>query len=532
MQLNVLQSLVKRDPLTYREEFVIQSNCLKSELELLLLKPSKESTRLCELIEFISHTSTSYKDEGSIFMTTLLNLLETKADSMHPTVRLKVFQALAIVNKHIQPTSQQEQAPGAVDKSSTAVLLLLSFKLLAIHDKLFRAYIIEFIIGEIKILTKQRSYFTIKNRLQSFLHSIISDHTSPVAHRCIEIIGQFYRKRLWTDSRTVNIIAFGCYNSESKVRYTAINFFLGIQAQISFDEEEEENKVKKLEVNMHEHSKKTRKRARLVEKQKAQVSKRLNATTKTKSTQAMPLIPAIMLINNPHDLAEYLFKKLKQGGDSFEQKLVLMNFLSQLIGCHKLLLLNFYSFVQKYLTAHTTNVTSILTYLVQACHEIVPPSEVLPVVKCISFNFISDRSTEESMAVGLNTIREIFVRMPTILLEPDMDDVIQDLVQYAYKNKKYVMAAAKGLINLVREQYPALLKKGDRGKDHVVGAVRLHTEEDLKKASAKDDDEDDINEDDWEEAEDDEGDDGEDGWEEVEDDEDDNQVNGDDDRGQ
>ena len=94
------------------------------------------------------------------------------------------------------------------------------------------------------------------------------------------------------------------------------------------------------------------------------------------------------------------------------------------------------------------------------------------------------------------------------------------------------MAAAKGLINLVREQYPALLKKGDRGKDHVVGAVRLHTEEDLKKASAKDDDEDDINEDDWEEAEDDEGDDGEDGWEEVEDDEDDNQVNGDDDRGQ
>ncbi len=34
--------------------------------------------------------------------------------------------------------------------------------------------------------------------------------------------------------------------------------------------------------------------------------------------------------------------------DSFEVKLVLLDFISRLIGCHKLLLLNFYSHVQRY----------------------------------------------------------------------------------------------------------------------------------------------------------------------------------------
>ena len=78
-----------------------------------------------------------------------------------------------------------------------------------------------------------------------------------------------------------------------------------------------------------------------------------------------PLFPAIQLIHDPQALAEKLFKKLRQPGEKFEVKLLLMNFISRLIGCHKLLLLSFYSFLQRYITSHQKDVTHILAYLIQ-----------------------------------------------------------------------------------------------------------------------------------------------------------------------
>lgn len=97
-----------------------------------------------------------------------------------------------------------------------------------------------------------------------------------------------------------------------------------------------------------------------------------------------------------------------------------MNFISRLIGCHKLIIYKFYSFLQKYLTSHQAEVTHILAYLIQSCHDLVPPEELLPVVKAIAYNFITERCRNEVITVGINSIREIFVRVPTLLKEPDM----------------------------------------------------------------------------------------------------------------
>jgi protein SDA1 len=70
------------------------------------------------------------------------------------------------------------------------------------------------------------------------------------------------------------------------------------------------------------------------------------------------------------------------------------------------------------------------------------------------------------ISVGVNTVREILARVPALLLEPDMGDFIQDLAQYAHKTHKSVMTAAHGVINLVRELHPTLLKRSDRGRNH------------------------------------------------------------------
>jgi protein SDA1 len=159
---------------------------------------------------------------------------------------------------------------------------------------------------------------------------------------------------------------------------------------MNLDDEEEGKSIKKVEIDKHEHSKKTKKRARQVQKQHEHIAK-MQRSKDTKSRESVPLFPAILLLHNPQELAESLYTKLRQSGEKFDVKLLVMNFISRLIGCHKLILLNFYSFVQKYLTSHQIEVTKILAYLIQACHDLVPPEDLMPVLKTIAYNFITER---------------------------------------------------------------------------------------------------------------------------------------------
>lgn len=94
--------------------------------------------------------------------------------------------------------------------------------------------------------------------------------------------------------------------------------------------------------------------------------------------------------------------------------------------------------------------TNILAYLIQACHDLVPPEDLLPVVKAIAHNFITERCNNEVLTVGINAVREVFSRCPSLLLESDMSDFVQDLAMYSRKTHKSVMMAAHSLINLVR----------------------------------------------------------------------------------
>lgn len=51
--------------------------------------------------------------------------------------------------------------------------------------------------------------------------------------------------------------------------------------------------------------------------------------------------------------------------------------------------------MQSYLTSHQEHVTKILVYIVQSCHDYIPADELIPVVKLIANNFVSDRSRPE-----------------------------------------------------------------------------------------------------------------------------------------
>ena len=454
-RLPQLQNLIKRDPPAYREEFLMQKRHFDSELEIFKLRPTKESDRFTELVTFMSHVASCYPNDCEEIPISLLQLLEMNATTLHFDVRMKLLQALILLrNKSmIDPL----------------ILLKLAFKLFSVPDKTLRGSLGEYIFNDIKSINATKRNEKLNRNVQAMLYGIVGEDTTIAARKTVLLLAELYRRRVWTDARTINVIASACTSSVTRVVVAALNFFLGIEVKMNEDEDEEKSSTVK-EIDFHAHSKKTKSRIRHVQRQVEQNGKMRREQTR-KAEESVPLFPAIQLIHDPQALAEKLFKKLRQPGEKFEVKLLLMNFISRLIGCHKLLLLSFYSFLQRYLTSHQQDVTHILAYLIQGCHDLVPPEELMPVVRAIAFNFITERCSNEVIAVGMNSVREIFSRVPAILREPDMGDFIEDLAQYSRKTHKSVMMAAHGIINLVRELYPTLLKKGDRGKFHDVTSV-------------------------------------------------------------
>jgi hypothetical protein len=67
------------------------------------------------------------------------------------------------------------------------------------------------------------------------------------------------------------------------------------------------------------------------------------------------------------------------------------------------------------------------------------------------------------MTIGLNTLREIFKKLPSIINEEMM---LYLCTYYEYKNKN-VSRAAKSVINFVREYNNSLLSKKFRGKFNI-----------------------------------------------------------------
>lgn len=139
-----------------------------------------------------------------------------------------------------------------------------------------------------------------------------------------------------------------------------------------------------------------------------------------------------------------------------------MSVIARMIGRHQLLLLNFYSFLQKYCFPHQREIGKILAFLAESCHQIVPTEEFHPIIKHIIDNFISDRCTEDKICMGLNVIREMCIKNPAILDEFNLNY----LAEYKdYKNKN-VASAAKSIVNYFREVNPLLLNKKFRGRNN------------------------------------------------------------------
>jgi len=444
-----LQNLIKRDSDSYKEEFLQQWRHFLSNLEVFRLDPTKESVAIIETSMFIAQVAGCYEEETLQFPKDLISLLSQHYSVMDPETRMTLCKALMLLRKK--------------NLVSSLKILELFFKLLRVKDKLLRKTLYLNIVTDIKNVNAKHKNNKINTSLQNYMFSMLTD-AHPIATKIsVEILVDLYRRNIWNDTKTVNVIVTACYSKISKVMVTALKFFLGsdtpeeVKDSDESGSEDDEDKARKLCV-AGKVSKKTGKKARKLEKALTLLRK-----TKKKTKVVSFNFSAIHLINDPQGFAEKLFKQVESSTERFEVKLMMMNLIARLIGIHELILLNFYPYLQRFLQPHQREVTKLLMFAAQSSHEMVPPDAIEPMLMTIANNFVSERNSNEVMAVGLNAIREICARSPLAMTT----DLLQDLVQYKTTKNKTVMMAARSLMQLYRNYDSTMLRKKDRGKPAV-----------------------------------------------------------------
>ena len=298
--------------------------------------------------------------------------------------------------------------------------------------------------------------------MQNFMYKMINDSHHAAAKMALDIMIDLYKKNVWNDAKTVNVICSACYKSnEGKVQITkltpmALRFFLGTDENDKEDDDDDDDLPTLKDVKLaNKVNKKTRKREKMLQN----VKKAHNKTKKNKKAESFNF-SALHLIHDPQKFAEDLYKCWRESNEKFEVNMLFADLISRLIGTHQLFILNYYKKIADYLRPHQREAVQMLQFAAQAAHELIPHDDILPIVSAIANNFITERNNSEVIAIGLNAMREICKRCPFALDET----LLRDLAEYKTYKDKGVMMAARSLISLYRNTQPELLHKKDRGR--------------------------------------------------------------------
>lgn len=364
------------------------------------------------------------------------------------------------------------------DVISSATLLQTLFPILTTtHSKALRTQLYNTIITDLRNANAKTKNHRLNRTIQTVLFGLVdsgkADANSVVGLWAVKIVRELWRRNVWDDARSVEIMKEAALSANPKVIAGGVRFFLGVDQEREEKEDSDEDEapdVKKLKFAAQINKS---------AKSKRKVEKALH-TMKRKEKQKNKPHPlnfsALHLLHDPQGFAESLFSKHLSKTNakiSMELKLAVLQLTSRLIGLHKLELLAFYSYILKYLTPRQRDVTHFLVCAAQAAHDLVPPDALEPIVRKIADEFVSEGVASEVAAAGLNGIREICARAP-LAINPTL---LQDLTEYKGSKDKGVMMAARSLIGLYREVAPEMLKRKDRGK---VASMEMKDRESLR----------------------------------------------------
>ncbi|PHH51736.1 Protein SDA1 [Ceratocystis fimbriata CBS 114723] len=454
-----LQWKIRRDPKSYKEDFLKQWEQYEAQREIFLVSPSTATPdsiqSFHDIIDLIAHVADCYPEDTASFAGDLKTMLLQHHKLLHPELREKAVGSLVLLRRKEQ-----------IDSSS---LLTTLFPILVESpSKTMRSFLFNKIISELRNSNSKATNHPLNRTVQAVMYNLImADRSSPKALWAVKITRELWKRQIWTDAKPVDVMKEACLSTNEKVVTGAVRFFLGgDQEREALEDEDSDAETIDLKKLQHQMgiNKKSKKKSKQYDKALGSIKRQ-----EAKKNKPHPLnFSALHLLHDPQGFAEVLFDKHLQSSKaklSLDSKLLVLQLVTRLVGLHELTVISLYSWFIKYLTPRQKQVTSFLACLAQGVHQFVPPDAVEPLVQKIANEFVSEASAAEVAAAGLNAIREICVRQPLAM----NDTLLQDLVQYRKSKDKGTMMAAKGLLSLFREVDAELLAKKDRGKNATMG---------------------------------------------------------------
>ncbi|TYG91939.1 hypothetical protein ES288_A12G303300v1 [Gossypium darwinii] len=446
LSLPSLQSKMKTDPEGYETELHLIRNQFYSALELFQQQAALNFSSisgvgadptvakdLSDRAMFLAHVTPFYPKQLAEFPSDLAAFLKSSARTLPSGLRFHATQAvILLVNRKI------------IDIKDT---LSLFMELQTLDDRNLRKLAFSHVVHSIRRMNKNHKNEAKNRSLQNILFGLLQQDDEAKAKRSLIIF-------------------------ISRIMIAVLSFLLDYE-KIENDDEDSDDLSSEDEMTQNPHvvisketvykahhkgtaASKKKKKAKL---QRAIRSMKRQQRLSSESSNCSYYSPLYHL-KDAQGFVEKLFSRLQTCNERFEVKMMMLKVIARTVGLHRLILLNFSPFLQRYVQPHQKDITNLLAAAVQACHDMVPPDAVEPLFKQIVNQFVHDRSRPEAIAVGLNVIREICLRMPLLMTE----DLLQDLVLYKKSHEKAVSAAARSLITLFREVCPSLLVKKDRGR--------------------------------------------------------------------
>jgi protein SDA1 len=322
------------------------------------------------------------------------------------------------------------------------------------------------IVNDIKRINQRKRDERVNRTLQNFMYTMLQDPNPIAVRMSLQVMIDLFRKGVWNDVKTVNAISTAVFSKDPKVVQTMLQFFLSPPSGEELDFQGDDNEYRRdrrevLKKYGHGAVRKTNKRKKKLRRMLAELSKKRKGDLDQRIDDRRSYNhPALVLIHDPQGYSEKVYGVLARSTEKFEVRILLMNFLSRLINCHQLVLLDFYSLLLKYIQPHQQFITQILAIAAQGCHPLVTPEAIEPVIMAVVNQFVTDRRPPEALAVGLNTVRELCLRCP-LAMTPTL---LKDLIQYKNHKEKGVAMGAKSLVTLFRILNPAILPKKYRAK--------------------------------------------------------------------
>ena len=291
-----LQNLIKRDPESYRDEFLQQYRHFESTLQVFELKPNEYSKPLDDQVMFLAQVAKCYPEEMAKYPQKVIDIVSKNSTVLHPEMRMSLCKALILLRHR--------------ELIAPADLLQLFFELFKCQDKSLRAFLRDHIVTDLKNTNAKHKDVKLNSSMQNFMYKMINDSHHTAAKMALDIMIDLYKKNVWKDAKTVNVIASACYkNNGGKIEVTkltpmALRFFLGGNEDDEDEDDEDEDLPTIKDVKLaNKVNKKTKKRERMLEN----IKKAHNKAKKSKKADSFNF-SALHLIHDPQKFAEELRK--------------------------------------------------------------------------------------------------------------------------------------------------------------------------------------------------------------------------------